>query len=75
MKYVCPEQNKFTIMKISKLQAKILAQSLYEFKYNNIKKLTYLQYENLAQLELKLDNYSSTKILKNQIKQDEQTTN
>ena len=30
---------------------------------------------NLQQLELKLDNFASTKILKNQTKQNEQTTN
>jgi hypothetical protein len=62
-------------MKISKLEAKILANSLYEWKYNNIKKLTYSQYENLAQLEAQLNYYASTKILKSQTKQDEQTTN
>jgi hypothetical protein len=58
-------------MKITKLEAKILALALYEFKYNSIKKLTYAQFENLAQLELKLDNYAAKKNLSNQTKQNE----
>lgn len=62
-------------MKITKLEAKILANALYKWKYDNIKNLTYAQYENLAQLELKLDNFASTKISKNQTKENEQTTN
>ena len=62
-------------MKITKVEAKILANVLYQFKYDNIKNLTYAQFENLAQLELKLENFASTKILKNQTKQNEQTTN
>ena len=69
------EPNKTTNqMKISKQEAQILADAMRLYKKEKVT-LSFKIYEELTNLEDKLNNYSATKILKNQIKQDEQTTN
>jgi hypothetical protein len=61
-------------MKITKKEAQILADAMRLYKKTKIT-LSFKIYEELTDLEDKLNNYPATKILKNQIKQDEQTTN